>query len=82
MKGGHSEWRTLSSQERSRTLDAYDDLWLAAADARSEGFSRWEPHEAIYAPARRLGVWVWPALADRIMSEVEKAVPHPVSSRW
>lgn len=81
-RGGARKWAALSPDERARTLDAYDDLWEAAADARSNGFSRFEVHEAIYAPARRLGVFVWPSLVNRIMREVREAVPHPVSSRW
>lgn len=82
MRGGRKAYRALTPEERARTLAHFDDLWEAAAEARRGGFHHRELHEAIFAPARRMGVFVWPALAQRIAAEVRAAYPHSVDSRW
>jgi hypothetical protein len=66
----------LTPAQRERTLDAYGDLLAAAQQARRDG---WLPHERepLLSEARRLGVFVWPALMDRITREAVQTTAAP-----
>jgi hypothetical protein len=68
-------FRKISPAARAAARLAYDDLLAAACRARLEG--RWradDQRESICAEARRLGVVIWPALADRVAAEARSLV--------
>ena len=77
MRGGRKPYRELPPTERARTLDHEDALIEAAEDAIRDGWHPYERHEVIYANARRLGVWVWPALAERIARTARDGAVSP-----
>jgi hypothetical protein len=61
-------YRLIPAAERVRTLAHADALIGAAADALEEGWQGWE-NDSICAEARRLGLFLWPTLRDRLMRE-------------
>ena len=68
-------YRDISPAARAAADLAYDDLLDAACRARQEG--RWradDQRESICAEARRLGVIIWPALADRVAAGARQLV--------
>jgi hypothetical protein len=69
-------WRTLTREQRAATLDAYDDLLAAAQQACREGWFSYE-RDPLCSEARRLGVVLWPALADRITIEARRTTAAP-----
>jgi hypothetical protein len=78
--GGRRYFRLLTAADRRRTLAAEDALTAAAADYwQRQGWHRHELPEVIYAEARRVGVYVWPALAERIVAEVASRPPQRAS---
>jgi len=69
-------YRTLTPLERDRTLGAYGALLEAAQQARRGGWLRHE-RDPLIAAARKLGVVLWPALADRITREAVETTAAP-----
>lgn len=69
-------YRTLTQRQRAATENVYDDLLEAAQQARREGWLRHE-RDPLVAAARRLGVVLWPALADRITKEAIETMAAP-----
>jgi len=68
-------YRDIPPAARAAAHLAYDDLLDAACRARLEG--RWraeDQRESICAEARRLGVTIWPTMADRIAAGARRLV--------
>ena len=78
MTGGTQPYVQIAREDRRRTMQAYDDLVAAAEHAIGQGFHpRNDLHEIIAAPARELGVFVWPTLGRRIVAEARWSTPSP-----
>ncbi len=71
--------RKLSLADRTATLDAYDKLLAAACELIGYGFHPvGDIHEMAYAPARKLGLTMWPSLAQEIAADAAAMVPPPI----
>jgi hypothetical protein len=84
MSGGYVNFNTLDPAARRSVRAAADAVWVdlfeAACRARAEGWhigSGGHETDPIYAEAKRLKVWVWKALADRIARAARDEVAAP-----